>query len=386
MTSKDQNQTSIRTRQKPLHKSNPIDDQKISRRQFFFIIIQTQIGVGVLSVPFELHSAARQDGWISLLIGASILPLILLAIWWTVKNFEGDSFFQLSEKLFFKWGGRVLALGYVLYFVSVGTLIIILYGRMISLWVLPSTPLWIIASLMIAVCCYLISGGLLVMGRIYTMLSVLILILFGVILYSAKEMDIVYLFPILDNGWGRVLAGVNEALFSFLGYIVSLFIYSKVMGTHKQKLRVMLYAHSFVFLFYFIIVFVSFTYFSTEEITLVPEPILYMLKAFELPVIARLDLFFISIWVVNVATTFGTYLYMASLGVSHLCPICTKTTATILVSVIVLALTLYVGYDMGKTKQLDQIVLHLGYVFSLSLPLIMLPLSYFRKKRVKEGG
>lgn len=199
-------------------------------------------------------------------------------------------------------------------------------------------------------------------------------------------MNIVYLFPILEKGWGRVLTGVNEALLSFLGYIVALFIYSKVNGTHKQKLRVMLYAHSFVFLFYFIIVFVSFTYFSTEEIKLVPEPILYMLKAFELPVIARLDLFFISIWVVNVATTFSTYLYMASLGVSHLCPLCTKTTASILVGVVVLALTLYVGYDMGKTNQLDQIIIRLGYIFSILLPLVMLPLSYFRKKRVREEG
>ncbi len=279
----------------------------------------------------------------------------------------------------------MLSAGFVLYFISVGTLIIILYSRMISLWVLPHTPLWITASLMILVCFYMISGGLLVMGRLYTMLSVLILILFGVILYSAKEMNIVYLFPILESGWGRVLGAVNQAFFSFFGYIVSLVIYSKVLGTHKEKLKVILYAHSFVFLFYFIIVFVSFTYFSTEEITLVPEPILYMLKAFELPIIARLDLFFISIWVVNVATTFGTYLYMAGLGLSHLCPICTKTTAGIIVGIIVLALTLYVGYDIQKTEQLNQLVLRMGYAFSLGIPLIMLPLSYVRKKRYKEG-
>ncbi|MBN8237258.1 endospore germination permease [Halobacillus kuroshimensis] len=385
MTSKDQNQTNSRTGQKPLQKNNPIDDQKISRRQFFFIIIQTQIGVGVLSVPFELHSAARQDGWISLIIGASALPVVLLAIWGTARNFPEDSLYRINEKIFLTWGGRVLSAGFVLYFISVGTLIIILYSRMISLWVLPHTPLWITASLMILVCFYMISGGLLVMGRLYTMLSVLILILFGVILYSAKEMNIVYLFPILESGWGRVLGAVNQAFFSFFGYIVSLVIYSKVLGTHKEKLKVILYAHSFVFLFYFIIVFVSFTYFSTEEITLVPEPILYMLKAFELPIIARLDLFFISIWVVNVATTFGTYLYMAGLGLSHLCPICTKTTAGIIVGIIVLALTLYVGYDIQKTEQLNQLVLRMGYAFSLGIPLIMLPLSYVRKKRYKEG-
>lgn len=77
---------------------------------------------------------------------------------------------------------------------------------------------------------------------------------------------------------------------------------------------------------------------------------------------------------------------MASLGVSHLCPLCTKTTASILVGVVVLALTLYVGYDMGKTNQLDQIIIRLGYIFSILLPLVMLPLSYFRKKRVREEG
>lgn len=42
---------------------------KLSRRQYFFIIVQTEIGVGILSLPYDLHSKAKQDGWISLLIG-----------------------------------------------------------------------------------------------------------------------------------------------------------------------------------------------------------------------------------------------------------------------------------------------------------------------------
>ncbi|MFZ0369154.1 MAG: GerAB/ArcD/ProY family transporter, partial [Halobacillus sp.] len=67
---------------------------KLSRRQYFFMIVQTEIGVGILSLPYDLHSAAKQDGWISLLIGGVLLQIVLLVIWLLAKRFPDKDFFQ----------------------------------------------------------------------------------------------------------------------------------------------------------------------------------------------------------------------------------------------------------------------------------------------------
>lgn len=350
------------------------------------MIIQTQIGVGVLSVPYDLHSAAKQDGWISLVLGAVVIQILLIGIWMVAKNFPRDTLFSMNDKMFTKWLGRPISILYVLYFIGVGTLVILLFSRMISMWVLPSTPIWVTAFLMIAVCMYMVDGGLLVIGRLYTMLSFLLGFLLFFMIFGTKEMQIMYLFPVLEEGWGKIFSGINKAIFSFFGFIVSLVIFSKVEGTNKQKLKTIVYAHWFVTFFYLFTVFASFTFFSTSELPLVPEPVLYMLKSFTLPVIARIDLFFISIWVINVATTFATYLYLSSLGLSDLFNKQPKNLWIVVVGVLVFSISTFIGSDISKLEAFNKVVTYSGYIFSVTLPLVMVPLSYWRREKNKGGG
>ncbi|MYL72128.1 endospore germination permease [Halobacillus litoralis] len=371
---------------KPPQQTNQKNEQKLSRRQFFFIIIQTQIGVGVLSVPYELHTVAKQDGWISLLLGAIAIQLLLIGIWVVAKNLPQDTLYTMNDKLYTKWIGRPLSILYILYFIGVGTLIILLFCRMINVWVLPNTPIWVTALLMITVCMYMVHGGLLVLGRMYTMLSILIVFLLILMVFGAKEMQIMYLFPILESGWGKVFSGINQAIFSYFGFIVTLVVYSKVEGTNKQKLTTIVLAHWFVTLFYLFTVLASYTFFSTSELPLVPEPVLYMLKSFSLPIIARIDLFFITIWVINVATSFATYLYLSSIGFSDLFKKQSTTKFIVLIGVVVFSISMFIGMDIKKMEAFNNVVTYSGYVFSVTLPLIMVPLSFWRRNKDKGAG
>ncbi|MGR9047053.1 GerAB/ArcD/ProY family transporter [Halobacillus faecis] len=380
------NQNKEKEEVKPPQQPTQKNERKLSRRQYFFIIIQTQIGVGVLSVPFELHSVAKQDGWISLLLGAIAIQVLLIGIWIVAKNFPQDTLFTMNDKLFTKWIGRPISILFILYFVGVGTLIILLFCRMINIWVLPNTPLWVTASLMITVCMYMVHGGLIVLGRMYTMLSILIVFLLILVAFGAKEMSIMYLFPILETGWGKVFSGINQAIFSYFGFIVTLVIFSKVEGTNKQKLKTIVFAHWFVTLFYLFTVLASFTFFSTSELPLVPEPVLYMLKSFSLPVVARIDLFFITIWVINVATTFATYLYLSSIGLSDLFNKQLSTKFIVVIGFVIFTISMYIGLDIKKMENFNKVVTYSGYVFSVTLPLIMVPLSFWRRDKDKRAG
>ncbi|MBA2174660.1 GerAB/ArcD/ProY family transporter [Halobacillus locisalis] len=364
--------------------TNNTKEQKVSRRQFFYILVQTQIGVGILSLPNELHAVSRQDGWISLLVAGVVLPIVLLILWLIAKRYEDLTFFQINEKLFGKWGGRAFSLLYSCYFVSVGVLIVLLFGRMISLWVLPNTPFWVMAVCIVTVGVYLTNGGLLVLARFYTMVSLLLLLLITLSFYSLQEAHWMYLLPIGESGITKIILGAKEALLSFFGFFVSIVIFSRVEGSVKERFKTMLQAHFFVTFFYLLTLIISYTFFSTKEITFVPEPILYMLKSFELPFIARIDLFFISMWFVSVATSFTTYLYMAGQGLKEVFRLKTAKRANVFISLIIVASASLIGYDMTKMETFTKYVIQSGFIFTFYIPPFILIVALVRRRIQKE--
>ncbi|ARI78196.1 GerAB/ArcD/ProY family transporter [Halobacillus mangrovi] len=357
---------------------------KLSRRQYFFIIVQTEIGVGILSLPYDLHTVAKQDGWISLLIGGILLQIVLFIIWLIAKRYPEKDFFEINEAVFSKWVGKCVSFLYIAYFIIVGMVILLLFVRLISLWVLPQTPFWILAFFMILVCFYLASGGVIVMGRFYTFVSPLLIFLIVFVIYATKESKLLYLFPILQSGWMPVIKGANEAVLSFFGFIISLVIYSKVEGKPKQKLRTIFYAHWCVVLFYLFTVIVSFTFFSTIEISFVQEPLLFMLKSFEFPVVTRLDLFFLSIWMVSVATTITTYIYMIGLGIIDVFNTKTTTIPNLIAAALLFIPSSIVGYNMNLVDQINNLVVWFGYIFSIAFLVIIYVVSLLRGN--KRGG
>ncbi|MFD2924457.1 GerAB/ArcD/ProY family transporter [Halobacillus naozhouensis] len=357
----------------------------ISRRQFFFIIVQTQIGVGILSMPHELHRIAKQDGWISLLITAFSLLIVLFFLWMLAKRHPASNFFQILERVFSKWPGKFITVAYIIYFTCVSVLILLLFGRMLSLWVLPSTPFWVLSFLMVAVCLYLTASGLKMIARLYTSLSLFLFILIVLMLFCFAELEFLYILPIAQSGWGNIIKGANEGLLSYFGFIVTLVIYTYVEGKPKDKFKTVFWAHCFVTCFYLFVVIVSYTFFSTKEIALVQEPVLYMLKSFQFPIIARIDLFFLSIWVVSVATSFGTYLFMTGVGLQSVFQKKSSVPIT-LAAISIFILSLFFGFESERVDMLGNVVVILGYAFGILIPIFTLCISALRFKAERERG
>ncbi|KHE68028.1 hypothetical protein LD39_15420 [Halobacillus sp. BBL2006] len=189
-----------------------------------------------------------------------------------------------------------------------------------------------------------------------------------------------YILPVLEDGWGRIFMGVNDAVLSFFGFIVTLVIYSKVEGKAKDKLKTIFFAHWFVWAFYLLIVFVSFTFFGTREIDLVPEPVLYMLKSYEFSIVARIDLFFICIWILSVATSYATYLYMAKLGITEIFNFSKPKLITLSIGLLTFVISLSIGFDYKRVDLFSKFVVNTGYFFSIGFPILMLIVGVIVRK------
>ncbi|WP_149476706.1 GerAB/ArcD/ProY family transporter [Oceanobacillus polygoni] len=355
---------------------------RISSVNLFFLLVQTMIGVGLLSLPHQTHEAAGSDGWISILISGFIIQLIVLLIWLLCRNFPNLTLFDFSKVILGETSGTVLNFLYIIYLLTVICYIFIIYADTLKRWVLPETPAWIL---------FLITFVLLIYGSIcniknvvslFSLLFIFILFLFFItfLVYGDPYIDVRYLFPIGSSGGWNILKSTSDSMISFIGFetLLTYFAFIKQSKTISALKGVFL-AVLFVTIFLTYIVILSTVMLSPEEIKITPEPVLYILSAMEIRILSRLDLIFLSFWGLIVFTTIISYTFSASMGISKLIHIKHKF-AVILSGTFVLIVSI-IFYYMDITL-LEKWLKHLCLIFGIIIPILLLLITIIFKREV----
>ncbi|WP_078431605.1 GerAB/ArcD/ProY family transporter [Metabacillus halosaccharovorans] len=286
---------------------------KISYLQLICMIVQTQIGVGILSLPHDVALVSKNDGWISTLIAGVVVQVIIFILWSLFKRFPNLTFYEIIIELLGKKIGKLFILFYIAYFVLTGSFVLIRYSQVINIWILQKTPKWVMILLMIIVCMYIVKGSFRAIARFYVFVTPLLLIFVALITYSLKDSNILYIFPIGINGFSNIIKGSKEATFAMIGFEIVFLLYPLLRESNSKKLKGMSVANIIVTLLYSYLVFSSLIYFETsQDLFLTPQPLLYMIKAYSFQILERTDLFFLSIWIVCVATSIGSWLLLSA--------------------------------------------------------------------------
>lgn len=345
------------------------------------MIIQAQIGVGILSLPHDVASISKQDAWISTIIAGVISQAVVFVFWGLCRRFPDLSLYQILPKLLGRVFGKILILSYSLYFMLTGSLVLARYSDIIDKWILPHTPNWITMILMLLTCIYIVSEGLTSIARFYVLVSPILVVLVALISYAMKDANLLYLFPIGDHSIPTILKGTKEAAFSLLGFELFLFIHPYVHSSGKEKLIAITTANLFVISFYTFLVIASLVFFEPSvDIGLTPEPLLYMIKAYSFQVLERTDLFFLSLWLVIVATSIANWLLLSSMGLASL--VQKKHYAPFLPIVAGIYLVLALIPDQGKDfERFNQILGPSHYIFIVIIPVLLFILSFILTKK-----
>lgn len=288
----------------------------LTQRQLLFLLIQTQIGVGILSLPFDLLQKANTDGWISLIIAAILIQVILMMYLYMFKLNDGLNIYDIGQKYLGRIISFILKVGYFIYFTSTCVIILIIFTNFMDVWFFPFTPRWVIVITFTFVCVYLVRESIITIARFYVLTSIVFLFFIVTTILAYTNVHLLYLLPIGQAGIKKILMGSYDSLLAFLGFEILLIVHPFIQQVSNKKvsttLKTVSLAHVFILLLYLFVTLTSFTFFSPDELLLVPFPTLYMLKAFTSAVIDRIDIIFIPLWFIAVMTSFMSYLYLAS--------------------------------------------------------------------------
>ncbi|WP_042351335.1 GerAB/ArcD/ProY family transporter [Bacillus massiliigorillae] len=362
------------------------ETNKITPFQLFFVLIQAQIGIGVISLPHDIFMVSKSDAWISVLVAGFLIEINILLIWLLYRRFPSMTIFEMLHLIIGKPASYVLKVLYILYFLSTLILVIMMFGRMVNIWILPRTPVWVLSLLLIVICIYCVKENIKVMARFNVVVSICLVVLFVLIAFVIKETDFRYILPVASQSFPSILKGAQKATSASLGYELLLVLFPLCMGKQSTKLKVALLANGFATFFYTYLTIVSITYFGPAVMKLIPEPILYIMKFHSFQIIERTDLLFFSIWIVSVATSFMVYLYCCTNGVVYLLKKVKHGSLAIAIGLLVYILFLFFPPTEEAIKLFGKYHSLASYFFIFIIPLLLLFVAIVRGKKETSGA
>jgi spore germination protein (amino acid permease) len=354
------------------------NNHSITKFQLFFILVQSQIGVGLLSLPHKVEKTANGDGWISTLFAGAAVQIMLVIYWQLLKRFPNHMYTEITQKILGRFLGKTINLFIYMNFILVGGLVVILFTKVINLWLLPLTPRWIISLLILTACIYLTVSDLRMIARFFVLAcSLILLLLFTSILSWFTPKEVQYILPIGSSGIKNIFLGSKNSLLAMLGFEGLLFFFPFIIENKKGVYQTISMANVFITLFYTYFIFLTIISFSEDQLAQMREPILNLLRGISFKMIDRMDIIFLSIWIVPMATSIIIYLYMASKSMNVKKNHYPKV---VILNGFILFLITLIPHDDAFITLFNKYVSYLSYAVVFLIPTLLLILSFLLKK------
>lgn len=142
-----------------------MDKEKVSNLQLCLMMYLMIGGTSILVVPSFTAMYAKQDMWISPVIGSVFGFFSVTVAWLLYRRNPGLTMIEQTQRLFGKWAGSILGIVFLLFQIDAIGLITREYAEFIVQAFLPKTPLVMIIGCIVLTCSFAVRSGVEVIGR-----------------------------------------------------------------------------------------------------------------------------------------------------------------------------------------------------------------------------
>jgi spore germination protein (amino acid permease) len=283
---------------------------EITSKQLMCFTVAAQIGTGILFLPSELANRVGHDGWISVVIAGSLALLFNFLIVLLLKQHERKSIFDINISLLGKHLGAIINLIILAYLIFAAAIIGRVFLEIVSITVLRTTPQGILLIFISISTMYLTLKGLKNVSRYSAFLFfnfIMVLIYFYLI---RKDIKGTFLLPVGKVGGVDLIKSVPLTFYSFIGFELTAIVYPYV----KDKEKVLKYSSIgilFTTLFFTAVVLVSTGIFGEIRLKNIVFSLFSIAQSRKIPIIERIDLFFILIWIPPMERAYGNFYFAA---------------------------------------------------------------------------
>ncbi|MCT2535784.1 spore germination protein [Aquibacillus koreensis] len=346
----------------------------------FFIILNIQTGLGILGAPRHIFQEAKQDAWISVLIGGVIMHVVVVVMVIILKNYESADILGIQVDVFGTWIGKALGTVYILYIFGVLLSSLINYIQIVQVFIYPQMPPWLLGALLILLIVYTVLGGFRVAVGVTFVFFFLSFWLFFFLYEPARLMDLNHFKPMLEATPKELLFGSYQAGYSYVGLEILFFIYPFIENKKKISMPVHAGVASTTILLLVVTV-ISVGFFTSITLEHLIWPALSMYKIIEYPIIERFDLIVVTQWAMVIFPNFILFAWLITYSMKRLYGISQRKVLYTIATLLLIGII----YIKKQTiiSQFIATISNIGFIIAIVYPVILLPLVLIKRKLVK---
>jgi len=212
--------------------------ERISPHQFMTLGAAVFMGTTFLPIASVVTGVGGRDGWMSVLPGFAVgVPYGLMVIN-LLEQYPRRNLLQISETLFGKWIGKIIASIYILITAYLGGLLLGQVGDIYQTSIMPLTSIWVFYLGGLLLVYYLVRSGIEVFARfseaIFPLIVIALLLNIGLSLPRIEQGELI---PILSEGFKPIFFGALKVTPFAMTYILFLAGLIAFLPTGKQELR-----------------------------------------------------------------------------------------------------------------------------------------------------
>lgn len=184
------------------------DNSKVSNRQIIFFLIVVISSTGILYLPTAVYQDAKQDSWISVIV-VTLFGILTASVIATLGlKFKDQTIIHYSQKIVGKTLGKIIGFSYFLFFMHLNTIVIREFTELIHGPFFAETPEIFFTIGILLPSIYALYLGIEVLARVNEIIFPLFaLIIIGIFIMSYRDMNFLYLTPVLGEGWIPIVKG-----------------------------------------------------------------------------------------------------------------------------------------------------------------------------------
>lgn len=362
------------------------DNRKITPFHLYFVLLQTQLGIGIVTMQQAILAPAGKSGWMSILIGGLVAQLVIFIIWGTIKKFPNLSTSEVFTKLVGRGIGKFINIIYAVFFFVVVVISLYWMGDVMNFWILPKTPFWLIVLVGAMLLLYTSRNDLRSHVSMFGISTVLLPVLILFFCQAFNASDARYLMPITEVSANGILQGVFVAFFMLLGFETLLFYMAETKyETPSNVLKVATFANLTATLIYTFLMVVTLVSFSSNELVLFNQPIVYLARTFRIGISDHYEVIFLGMWLWLVFTSMMSYSFLLTRRIQNIFN--DRISISKIVSYTV-ALLFFVTIGINssvKIMQFQTFAIWWGLIAVVAIPLLLFVISLFKKKGAEQS-
>ncbi|MBE4909893.1 GerAB/ArcD/ProY family transporter [Bacillus luteolus] len=346
----------------------------------FFIIISSQVGVGILSFQRDLAKYAGYDGWISVLLAGGIVQIIMFTMYKLMTTLDGD-LLHVNRIIFGKLTGNGISFLFVIYYGTLGFSVLQSYIEIVQVWMFPTLPAWILSLLIMGLVYYIVSGGFrAVVGICF--FSTVFPLFSQVTAFSSpsKYYHLDNLLPVMDHSLLEILMGINGTIYTMAGFEVILMIYPFIKK-NKPSQKYAHYAIIVTTLLYTWSAIACFLFFSESQLKLQKWPELTITKLIQYPFLERFEYVYICIYMLVILSLLSLLLWCSSRGCKLLFGVKQKYPLLLWIILFVIGSQLLYGSELSVSFKKYVSYLHIVLVY-VYIPLLSAIVMIWKRRKI----